>query len=60
MLKALALTLSLIVVYEAQAKEMKPTREVAGQFTKKKKKETMWARGLRGKLTNNTSYIRTW
>lgn len=61
-MKALILTLSLIVVFEAQAKELKEKREIAGQsFTKKKKKESMWARDLRGKLSgSNATIIRTW
>jgi hypothetical protein len=60
-MKALILTLSLLVVYEAQAKEIvKENRAVAGHFTKKKKKESMWARGLREKLSGNSNFIRTW
>ena len=60
-MKALILTLSLIFVFEAQANETKEKREIAGQsFTKKKKKESMWARDLRGKLSGSTTIIRTW
>ncbi len=60
-MKALILTLSLLVVYEAQAMEHKDgNREIAGQMVKKKKKESMWARGLREKLQTSGSNIRTW
>lgn len=58
-MKALILTLSLIAVFEAQAKEVKNDREIAGQMMKKKKKESMWARDLRGKLSSGPSMIRT-
>jgi hypothetical protein len=58
-MKALILALSLIVVYEAQAKEMNENREIASQMTKKKKKESMWARNLRGKLSGSAVMIRT-
>lgn len=58
-MKALILTLALVVVYEAQAKEVKETRTIAGQMTKKKKKESMWARGLRSKLSGTPVMIRT-
>ncbi len=59
-MKALLLALSLVIVYEASAKDMKENREIASQMTKKKKKESMWARDLRGKLSGNTSFIRTY
>jgi hypothetical protein len=59
-MKALALTLALITVYEAQAMEVKENRTIASQMTKKKKKESMWARDLRGKLSGNSNFIRTW
>ncbi len=59
-MKALILTLSLIVVYEAQANVVNKKREIASQMTKKKKKESMWARGLREKLSDNGTQIRTW
>lgn len=58
-MKALILALSLVVVYEAQAKDMNENREIAGQMTKKKKKESMWARNLRSKLSSNAIVIRT-
>lgn len=58
-MKALILALSLVVVYEAQAKEMNENREIAGQMTKKKKKESMWARNLREKLSGSAVVIRT-
>lgn len=58
-MKALILTLSLIAVFEAQAVEMKNDREIAGQMMKKKKKDSMWARDLRGKLSSGPSMIRT-
>ncbi len=58
-MKALILTLSLIAVFEAQAVEAKTDREIAGQMMKKKKKESMWARDLRGKLSSHPSMIRT-
>lgn len=58
-MKALILTLSLIAVFEAQAVEVKTDREIAGQMTKKKKKESMWARDLRSKLSGAPSMIRT-
>lgn len=58
-MKALILTLSLIAVFEAQAVEVKNDREIAGQMLKKKKKESMWARDLRGKLSGAPSMIRT-
>ncbi len=60
-MKALILTLSLIIVYEAQAMEHRDeNREIAGQMVKKKKKESMWARSLREKLQTSGSNIRTW
>lgn len=59
-MKALILVLSLVVVYEAQAKDFKENREIASQMTKKKKKESMWARDLRGKLSGNANFIRTY
>lgn len=59
-MKALILTLSLVVVYEAQAMEHKENREIAGQMVKKKKKESMWARSLREKLQTSGTNIRTW
>ena len=60
-MKALVLTLVLIGVVEAQAVEGKEKREIAGQMmmTKKKKKESMWARDLRGKLSSQSAFIRT-
>jgi len=59
-MKALILALSLIAVFEAQAVEPKKNdREIAGQISKKKKKESMWARDLRGKLSSGPSMIRT-
>ena len=58
-MKALILTLSLIAVFEAQATEVKNDRDIAGQMMKKKKKESMWARDLRGKLSSGPSMIRT-
>ncbi len=58
-MKALILTLALVVVYEAQAVETKENREIAGQMLKKKKKESMWARDLRGKLSSQSNFIRT-
>ncbi len=58
-MKALILTLSLVMVYEASAKDLKENREIAGQLTKKKKKESMWARNLRSKLSGSAVVIRT-
>lgn len=59
-MKALVLMLSLVIVYEAQAKDQND-REIAGQMmmTKKKKKESMWARNLRDKLSTQSANIRT-
>ncbi len=59
-MKALILTLSLLVIYEAQAMNQSENREVAGQMVKKKKKESMWARALREKLQTSGTTIRTW
>lgn len=59
-MKALLLALSLMMIYEAQAKEMKENREIAGQMMKKKKKkDSMWARNLRSKLSGSPATIRT-
>ena len=58
-MKALLLALSLVIVFEAQANDMNENREIASQMTKKKKKESMWARNLRGKLSGNAVVIRT-
>lgn len=58
-MKALILTLALVVAYESQAMEMKERREIAGQMMKKKKKESMWARDLRDKLSSQSANIRT-
>ena len=58
-MKALILTLALVVAYESQANETKERREIAGQMVKKKKKESMWARDLRDKLSSQSAYIRT-
>jgi hypothetical protein len=58
-MKALILALSLVVVYEASAKDVKENREIAGQMMKKKKKESMWAKNLREKLSKSAVVIRT-
>lgn len=60
-MKALILVLLLVSVYEAQARETKESRQIAGEVLKlkKKKKESMWARDLRGKLAGQGAVIRT-
>ncbi len=58
-MKALILVLSLVVVYEAQANVTNENREIASQMTKKKKKESMWAKNLREKLSGSAVVIRT-
>ncbi len=50
-MKALLLALSLIFVLDASA---------AGQSTKKKKKDSMWATDLRERLAKPGASIRTW
>ena len=50
-MKALLISMSLIFVLDASA---------AGQMTKKKKKDSMWATDLRERLATPGTSIRTW
>lgn len=50
-MKALLLAVSFIFILDASA---------AGQMTKKKKKESMWATDLRERLATPGTSIRTW
>lgn len=50
-MKALILAVSFIFILDASA---------AGQMTKKKKKESMWATDLRERLATPGTNIRTW